>query len=328
MVHVEHGTVKAAAVRGDHGSEAGFCHEALLYSGQDEFLQATAGFIRDGISAGEPALVVVSAEKIALLRGDLGRDAELVQFADMSGVGSNPARIIPAWRDFVTERGDAGRPARGIGEPIGADHSPAELAECHRHESLLNVAFAATQGFWLMCPYDVEALDPAVVEEALRNHPVVTAQEGRRRSASYAGLAAAAGQCQERLPEPVPRPKELYFEAASLAALRQYVGLRAADAGLGSRHVEDVLLAVNEVATNSLRHAGGAGVLRVWEEPHALVCEVRDSGSFEMPLAGRERPVHGQVGGYGLWLANQVCDLVQIRSLPAGTVVRLHMRRA
>ena len=64
--------MKVAAVRGDHESDAGFCHEALLYSGQDEFLQATAAFIRDGISAGEPALVVVSAEKIALLRGELG----------------------------------------------------------------------------------------------------------------------------------------------------------------------------------------------------------------------------------------------------------------
>ena len=315
-------------MRGDHKSEAGFCHEALLYSGQDEFLQATGAFIREGIAAGEPALVVVSAEKIALLRGDLGRDAELVKFADMREVGSNPARIIQAWRDFVAERGDAGRPARGIGEPISPDRSPAELVECQRHETLINLAFAATQAFWLMCPYDTESLDPAVVEEALCSHPVVTTDGVRQESACYAGLEVAAGQFHEPLPEPVPRPRELYFEAASLAALRQYVGLRAGDAGLGARRTEDVLLAVNEVATNSLRHAGGAGVLRVWEEPHGLVCEVRDSGSFDRPLAGRERPVAGQLGGYGLWLANQLCDLVQIRSLPAGTVVRLHMRRA
>jgi anti-sigma regulatory factor (Ser/Thr protein kinase) len=320
--------MRAAAVRGDHKSDAGFCHEALLYSGRDEFLQATGNFIRDGIAAGEPVLVVVSAEKIALLRGDLDRDAEFVQCADMSEVGSNPARIIQAWRDFVAERGDPGRPARGIGEPIGSDRSPAELAECQRHESLLNVAFAATNAFRLMCPYDTETLDPAVVEEVLCSHPVVTADGARRESASYMGLEAAAGQCQERLPEPVPRPKELYFEAASLVALRQYVALRAGDAGLDSRRTEDVLLAVNEVATNSLRHAGGAGVLRVWEDPHGLVCEVRDGGSFDMPLAGRLRPIPGQLGGYGLWLANQLCDLLQIRSLPAGTVVRLHMRRA
>ena len=43
------------------------------------------------------------------------------------------------------------------------------------------------------------------------------------------------------------------------------------------------------------------------------------------PLVGRERPA-GPAGGYGLWLANQLCDLVQVRSFPAGSVVRLHMR--
>ena len=228
----------------------------------------------------------------------------------------------------MAERGDAGRPARGIGEPISPDRSPAEVVECQRHETLINLAFATTQAFWLMCPYDTESLDPAVVEEALCSHPVVTSDGVRQESACYGGLEVAAGQFHDPLPEPVPRPRDLYFEAASLAALRQYVGLRAGDAGLGARRTEDVLLAVNEVATNSLRHAGGAGVLRVWEEPHGLVCEVRDSGSFDRPLAGRERPVAGQLGGYGLWLANQLCDLVQIRSLLAGTVVRLHMRRA
>jgi anti-sigma regulatory factor (Ser/Thr protein kinase) len=84
---------------------------------------------------------------------------------------------------------------------------------------------------------------------------------------------------------------------------------------------------VNEVATNSLRHADGWGVIRIWEEPHALVCDVRDGGTFDEPLAGRERPVPEEIGGFGLWLSNQVCDLVQIRSFPAGTVVRLHMHR-
>lgn len=319
--------MRLSAVHGDHTTDAGFCHEALLYAGRDEFLQGTASFIREGVWAGEPALVVVSAEKIEALRGELGGDAELVQFADMSEVGANPARIIQAWRDFVGERGDSGRAVRGIGEPLGPDRSPAELVECQRHESLLNLAFAGTPAFWLMCPYDTETLDPRVVEEALRSHPVVMADGGRLESAFYGGLEAATAQFRQPLPEPVPAPKEFYFEAAGLAAVRQYVALRATDAGVGPRRTEDLLLAVNEIATNSVRHAGGDGVLRIWEEPHALICEVRDGGSFEAPLAGRERPRHDRPGGYGLWLANQVCDLVQIRSLPAGTAVRLHMRR-
>jgi hypothetical protein len=38
------------------------------------------------------------------------------------------------------------------------------------------------------------------------------------------------------------------------------------------------------------------------------------------------RPSLDQSGGWGLWLANQLCDLVQLRELPEGSVVRLHQR--
>jgi hypothetical protein len=45
------------------------------------------------------------------------------------------------------------------------------------------------------------------------------------------------------------------------------------------------------------------------------------------PLTDRRRPAPNQDGGRGLWLANQLCDLVQIRSFPSGTTVRMHMHR-
>jgi anti-sigma regulatory factor (Ser/Thr protein kinase) len=86
------------------------------------------------------------------------------------------------------------------------------------------------------------------------------------------------------------------------------------------------VLAVHELATNSLRHGGGRGTLRVWREPGALICEVSDRGRIDQPLVGRERPLGGQIGGRGLWLVNQVCDLVQIRCFPTGNAVRLHVR--
>ena len=310
-----------------HATE-GFHHEAFLYDGREDFLDGTASFIREGLAVGEPALVVVDGAKIAWLRDELGSDADDVQFADMALVGSNPARIIQAWRDFVEQRGDTDRPVRGIGEPITADRSPAELVECQRHETLLNLAFDDTPAFRLMCPYDTDALDEWVVEEALRSHPIVASDGYHTPSALYGGIEVATAPFSVPLPEPATDARELYFEAPSLAALRQYVALRAADAGVDPARIEDLLLAVNEVATNSLRHGAGAGYLRVWEEPETLVCEVRDEGVFDQPLAGRLRPTHEQIGGYGLWVANQVCDLVQVRSLPDGTAVRLHMRRS
>jgi anti-sigma regulatory factor (Ser/Thr protein kinase) len=82
---------------------------------------------------------------------------------------------------------------------------------------------------------------------------------------------------------------------------------------------------VNELATNSVRHAGGRGNLSIWREAGAILCEVRDSGQIGDPLVGRRRPAFGESSGHGLWLVNQVCDLVQIRSLPSGNAVRLHM---
>ena len=42
-------------------------------------------------------------------------------------------------------------------------------------------------------------------------------------------------------------------------------------------------------------------------------------------LAGRVLPSIHLPGGRGLRIANQLCDLVQIRSTPEGTTVRLHM---
>jgi anti-sigma regulatory factor (Ser/Thr protein kinase) len=84
------------------------------------------------------------------------------------------------------------------------------------------------------------------------------------------------------------------------------------------------VLAVHEIAANSIRHGGGRGTLRVWRDGGSLVCEIRDRGHIRDPLVGRTRPLPNATGGRGLWIANQICDLVQIRSTAAGTVVRVH----
>ncbi len=60
--------------------------------------------------------------------------------------------------------------------------------------------------------------------------------------------------------------------------MRGLVTAHAARAGLAEGRAADLLLAVNEVATNSLLHGGGRGTVRLWREADALVCEVRDEG--------------------------------------------------
>ena len=303
-----------------------FRHEALFYAGRDDFVRRTAPFLRDAAEAEEPTLVVVEARKIDLLREELDGAADGIHFADMAEVGANPARIIPTWREFVTRHAPTGRRLRGIGEPILPERTAAELAECERHESLLNLAFTGSPSWWLVCPYDTEALDPAVVEEARRTHPYVLEDGVGRPSEDYYGLNRIAAPFDEPLPEPLESAQELPFGAGSLDALRWYVERRGVEAGLDGLRLADLVLAVHELATNSLRHAGGRGTLRVWREPGVLICEVSDLGRLDQPLVGRERPLGAQSEGRGLWLVNQLCDLVQIRCFPTGSVVRAHMR--
>ena len=304
----------------------GFRHEAMLYAGQEQFVAATSSFLREGLAVGERALVMVSAEKIDALRDELAEDAGGVEFADMGVVGKNPSRIIPAWREFATA--NAGGPLRGVGEPIGPHRDDCELVECQHHESLLNLAFADAGDFRLICPYDAEALPPAVIDEARRSHPTVMVDGDVRDSALYRGDHHAGAGLGSRLPEPPPAHHILAFGPGDLGAVRGFAARQAERDGLSECGRSDVVLAVNELAANTVKHAGGHGILRGWRDGDSLVFEVSDAGRIHEPLVGRHTPELGQLRGRGLWLVNQVCDLVQVRSTDAGTVVRLHMAAA
>ena len=308
-------------------NERGFRHEALLYAGMEEFVARTAPFIMGALEAEEPILVVVSRSKIAALRAAVGKAADRVEFRDMSEVGANPARIIPAWHTFVQAHAGGGRRLRGIGEPIYPERTASELVESQRHEALLNAAFEDAPDFWLLCPYNTEALDPTVVETAHRTHPVIADGNGFSWSDLYPGIAASVAPYDQPLPEPAALRATLVFDAKGLPAVRRLVSREAASAGFTTQPIADLVLATNEVATNSVLHGGGTGTLRIWREGGVLVTEVRDRGHFDDPLADRRRPAPGRDGGRGLWLANQLCDLVQLRSVPSGTTVRLHMHR-
>jgi anti-sigma regulatory factor (Ser/Thr protein kinase) len=306
-------------------AEDAFCHQALFYEGEAGFLDVTLPFIRDAVARREPILVLVSGQKIDSLRAGLFGmgNACGVQFADVAGVGRNPATIIPVWRDFVNRHASGGRRVRGISEPIWPGRTPQELLECHLHESLLNLAFSGPPAWWLVCPYDTAALDPSVIEEAERTHPVVGTNGLRRRSLRYEGIPTA--RLDVPLPEPAGAVSTVSFGDSSLSALRAFVAKAAETAGIDAGRAAELVVAVNEVATNSIRHGGGMGTLRVWKERRALVCEVRDRGQIQNLLAGRTLPGEPQTGGYGLWLVNHICDLVQVRSSDGEGVVRLHM---
>jgi anti-sigma regulatory factor (Ser/Thr protein kinase) len=305
-----------------------FRHEALFYAGEDGFLAGTVPFLRDGAERGESALAAVSKTRARALKAELGDHAEAVLFADMAKLGRNPARIIPAWHEFVDAHGNGGGPIRGIGEPIWPGRSTEELVECHSHESLLNLAFADRESFWLVCPYDTEGLEPDVVDAARRTHPVVCEMGDSHPSGAYVAPDQAPGPFDGYLPPPVGPFEERHFTHGGLRDVRRFTGQHGRSAGLDRARTADLVLAVGELAANSLIHGGGRGILRAWREDESLVCEVRDGGRFDRPLLGREPRRSRNATGRGLWLTNHLCDLVQMRSSAEGSVVRVHMRAA
>jgi anti-sigma regulatory factor (Ser/Thr protein kinase) len=290
----------------------------------DAFLEGTLRFVDQAVARDEPVLVVVSEPKIKALSAALGVASEGVSFADMADVGRNPGRIIAAWRDFVDSAASSGRGVHGIGEPVSFERSPAELVECQHHESLLNVAFRSDD-FRLMCPYDVSTLSQAIIDEARRSHPYLFGPLRSCPSTGFAGSGELSEWRQAPLPEPPGWASILVLTGSEdLTRVRAFVARHAVGAGLTSRRIEDVVLAANEMATNSLRYGGGRVEVRLWSEGDSLLLDFSDQGHIEEPMVGRYRPAPDGLGGRGFWLANHLCDLVQIRSSESGTVVRLH----
>jgi anti-sigma regulatory factor (Ser/Thr protein kinase) len=306
--------------------EDSFHHEALFYNGEDGFLRGVLPFIADAFAAGEAVLVAVGEERADLLKRALGEDAERVRFLDMRELGRNPARVIPAWRKFLAENAADGRSVRGIGETVWPGRSAAEREECERYEALLEQAFAGGPSWRLLCPYDLGALDADAIDAARSTHRAPTHEGVSRRNSAYRPLHRAPSPFGGSLPSPPAAREELAFTARGLGAIRSLVAQQGALAGLSEVSREDLVLAVNELVTNSVQYGGGGGTLRVWQEPGALVCEVRDRGFIREPLVGRLPPPVDQYGGRGLWLVNQLCDLTQIRSSQDGTAVRVRMR--
>ena len=301
-------------------------HEALLWHGREDFVQALVPFIQEGIDAGEAVMVAVIPEHAEWIRTELGATASQVHFVDMVNLGRNPARIIPAWQSFLEDSSGYGRPARGIGEPIWPGRRPEEILECQLHEALLNLAVDPELPFWLVCPYDAEHLDGEVIAEAGRSHPALATAASYHGSPNYRGHAHAQEMFTAELPAICGRPAETSVtDQLNLKATAEYVSLQAASADLWSHRIIDLTNAVRGLAVNSLQRGAERVRVQVWNEPEVLICDIADDTVIDDFLIGRRAPQ--TAGQDNLWFANQRCDLVQTRSSPNGTTIRLHMRK-
>jgi anti-sigma regulatory factor (Ser/Thr protein kinase) len=301
------------------GFSGGFSHSALLYRNYDEYLSGLARFAESAAEIGAPLQAVLPGGQLASL-------AELplcVTLADMTDLGRNPARLIASGQAFAEDH--LGKHVCCVWEPVWPGRSSAELCEVTRHEALSNLAFTGQQ-LTLLCLYDASTLSAESLRDIELTHPTVILGRQRLNSAGYLGPGRMPARCDAPLPPPPADAESLAF-TENLGEVREIAARHAEAAGLSRARVHDLRLAVSEVAANALGYAKG-GVLKVWHRVGEVICQIEDDGYISDLLAGRRRQPADQAGGHGLWLVNLVCDLVERRTGPTGTMTRLHMRAA
>lgn len=274
-----------AATAGVFGD--GFRHQALFCHDADH-LSALRSSIRASRARGEALLVAIPQHRAELARPELADDSAHVTFLDMAELGRNPARVTSAFLAHAAKHGD--RHVCCISEPIWPGRRAAEMAEATRHEALINLAFQDGR-VTVLCFYDSTGLPESVLADAACTHPAIVRDRRQTASATYLAPPGLPPGSDLALPAPPVAAESLDY-SDDLRMVRSFVASWAKRAGLPPARVPD---------------------------------QVADTGQIADPLAGRRRPSDGLLGGNGLWVVNQVCDLVQTRTGPAGTITRLHM---
>jgi anti-sigma regulatory factor (Ser/Thr protein kinase) len=286
--------------------EAPLQHDALLYRDPGHLRAVTGEFARAGAAAEEPLLAVLPSPTLAVVSDVLESSGVVLEVLDAGEAGRNPNRLIPTVLQWLADRPDR---SRILSESIWPGRDEVEMAECLRHEALVNHALGS-EPVSLLCPFDAAHLDGEILAGAEMTHPRVIARG-------------------ENWPqrEPVAPVCELSFDG-DLWALRRRLEQVELLAELPPQRREDLVLAVNEAASNAVRHGDGTCRARIWRDGGRIVCEISTTTSIDDPLAGRRRPDPDAISGRGLWLINQLCDLVELRNGPAGANVRMHVALA
>ena len=141
-------------------------------------------------------------------------------------------------------------------------------------------------------------------------------------SADYTGRAHVEEMFAAELSELVGQPIATVFTAHNVSRLYTYIKLELYVAGLPIGAAGDLAAATQNLALNSLQRGAAEVTVQMWSQAHALICEVVDDTVIDDVLLGQRVPVDDEHAG--LWCANQLCNLVQMRSSAAGTTVRVH----
>ncbi len=303
-------------------------HAAATYTSQEHLLELLVPLITGGLARGEPVALAVTPSTEEALYSAMGSPPGLIGLAQ------------PESPDGVSGQTLAARRARELRELTSMAGSVTVLNE---HWSRLD---GADGGFWteldaavnvaladlpvgLTCFYPEMPLHLSVLDGARCNHPQLLVDGELRHNPDHRRPREVLVRHPVASAVLLGAPDlQLRFQAWQLQDVRRAVRALAGGSGFDEDRIDDVVLAVNEVATNAVEHGGatssGFGAeLSLWAQPDALVCEVRDHGPLADPLPGLLAPHPSDPRGRGLWIARQLCDLLHVWNDGTGTHVRI-----
>jgi anti-sigma regulatory factor (Ser/Thr protein kinase) len=298
-------------------------HQALLYGDEDTFLGTAVPFLHDGLEDGGAVLAVVAEPNIMALKGTMGRDASPVMFVASEGFYVHPARTIAQYHQIVQKT----LPKRvwALAEPVWRGRTVEERRDWQRYESAINITFE-TSGAQVICAYDTRVITDDVLESTGVTHPVLLEGQGAHKSRGYVEptLFSVNGD-RDPLPPPsvVPDVLRLGDSLSELRVLRTFLSERAAHHKMPAKVISKFLVAVDEVASNALRHGAPPMEVRVWAEDGMLYGEVMDFGHWRPDAMIGHVPQDAGLGSFGLWGVRLLADTMQLRTGWSGTVVRL-----
>ncbi|HZC25798.1 MAG TPA: sensor histidine kinase [Actinopolymorphaceae bacterium] len=301
---------------------AGYVHEALFYSSDDELLTTAVPFLSEGLAQDETVIVQCRDAVNRLLGAALEEDPR-VAYLPRPGSSGRPARLMAKVRDSLREARDHGIRVRGVGE-VDFGETPSERIESSRLEAAANTVWAPYP-LWGICMYDARVLSPEVMRTGRLTHPYLLTADAHGPNPSYVDPATFLRQlpsCHDLLQETPP--------ALDIRGVTDIADLRTsahrvclADSAVPKGDVAEFVYALSEVTTNALVHGSAPVDVRVWTAPDRVLGTVTDHGEgFDDPLAGFVPP-DDLTSCQGLWLARNLCDHVDVDRTGGAFEVRL-----
>jgi anti-sigma regulatory factor (Ser/Thr protein kinase) len=287
-----------------------------VYESDDEYVAATTGFLKEGLDAGEGAIVANTRDGLAMMRDALGADAERVAFVDVSAVYTRPAHTVARYYGTFLEHLQNAPTVRAVANgQFGA--TPEEWREWMAYEAITNVAYAHLP-VWVVCAYDAGRLPDPVIDIARRTHAELLADDWHA-SDEFEDPRTLV---RSLTPEPEPVPGLRSFAAPDLESFREGLAGELKAERVPDAKALEMLVAGTEVAANALNHGDGISEVRAGRAHGRFVCEVIDRGSgFDDPVTGYLAPREGT--GTGLWVARQLAWRLECFQSPKGFTVRI-----